>query len=316
MGTIKAVFALLKDTVAAFLQDKATLYAAGLAYYTVFSLAPLLVFVITVAGAFIGRSAAGEQIVTQLEFIVGADLGGFVEELITTLNEQEAAGTITALSLVGLFFAASGIFNQLRNSLNIIWGIVAQRPSGSREWLLMVRSRAIPFLMVFVLGFLLSISVLFDTVLGIAEARLGGFFPEAARLLPAIGNVVVPALTFVTFTLVYKVLPDAWTRWRDVALGGLLATVLFLAGRSVLAYFLVLTNTGSVYGTAGSLIVLLVWVYFSANLLLLGAEFIWLYALRHGRPIRPNAVARFEGDLLVDEQTATPSGLRPDERIL
>lgn len=312
---IRAVFSLLKDTVAAFLQDKASLYAAGLAYYTIFSLAPLLVFVITVAGAFIGRTAAGEQIVNQLQFIVGADIGGFVEELIVTLNEQEGAGTITLLSLIGLLFGASGIFNQLKNSLNIIWGIIVERPSGTREWLLMARSRAIPFLMVFLFGLLLSISVLFDTILSMAETRLGAFFPEAAGLLPVVSQFVVPALTFVTFALIYKWLPDARTRWIDVALGALVVTVLFLIGRLVLAYFLILTNTGSVYGTAGSLVVLLVWVFFSANLLLLGAEFIWLYGLRHGRPIRPNDLARFEGEPLVDEQPSAP-GLRPDERVV
>lgn len=315
METIKTIFRLLKDTVAAFLQDKATLYAAGLAYYTVFSLAPLLVFVITVAGAFIGRSTAGEQIVAQMRYIFGAELGGFIEELVASLNEQEATGTITLLSAIGLLLGASGIFNQLKNSLNIIWGLIVHRPSGTREWLLMVRSRAIPFLMIFVFGLLLSVSVLFDTALGIAQARLGIFFPHAARLLPTIGRFAVPALTFVTFALIYKLLPDAWTRWRDVALGALLATFLFLVGRYFLAFFLTISNTGSVYGTAGTLIVLLVWIYFSANLLLVGAEFIKVYAQRHGQPIRPNQLARFEGDPVVEQGVPGPSGLRPDERV-
>jgi len=128
MQTVLAAFRLLADTVRAFLQDKATLYAAGLAYYTVFSLAPLLVFVIAVAGFFIGRSAANDQIVRQLQILLGAELGGFVEELVTAVSNQNSTGAVTALSLLGLFFGAAGIFNQTRNSINILWGLVARPP--------------------------------------------------------------------------------------------------------------------------------------------------------------------------------------------
>ena len=316
MQTIKSVLILLRDTVAAFLQDRATIYAAGLAYYTVFSLAPLLVFVVTVAGFFIGRSAASDQIVIQLQMIVGPDLGGFLEELLVALNDQSSAGTVTVVSLVGLLFGAGGIFNQIKNSVNILWGLVPRRPRGTRDYLHMVRSRAIPFLMVFLFGFMLSATVLVDTVLALAQSRLAVFFPELAEALPSLSRIIVPVLTFVTFALSYKLLPDARVRWRDVWPGALLATLLFQFGRYLLTLFLDFSGTGSAYGAAGSLVVLLVWVFFSANLLLLGAEFIKLYATRFGRPIRPGPTARFEGDPIVEEGAPGPSGLSLDERVL
>lgn len=316
MQMIKAGFRLLADSVAAFLQDKATLYAAGLAYYTIFSLAPLLVFVIAVAGFFIGRSAASDQIVMQLQIIVGAELGGFLEDLVRAASDRTSVGTATALSLIGLLFGASGIFNQIRNSVDILWGLVVRSPRSTRDWLLAARSRAIPFLMVFLFGLVLSAVVLLDTVLSLVQNRLAGFFPELSQALPSLSRILVPLLALVTFALIYKLLPDARVRWRDILPGAVLATVLFLAGRSLLALFLERNQTGSAFGAAGSLVVLLVWVYFSANVLLLGAEFIKLYALRHGRPIRPNAVARFDGDPVAEEHGDRPAGLSLDERVL
>ena len=180
----------------------------------------------------------------------------------------------------------------------------------------MVRSRAIPFLMVFLFGFMLSAAVLVDTVLALAQSRLAVFFPKLAEALPSLSRIIVPVLTFVTFALSYKLLPDARVRWRDVWPGALLATLLFQFGRYLLTLFLDFSSTGSAYGAAGSLVVLLVWVFFSANLLLLGAEFIKLYATRFGQPIRPGHTARFEGDPIVEEGAPGPSGLSLDERVL
>ena len=315
METIVAGLKLLRDTVSAFLQDKAMLYAAGLAYYTVFSLAPLLVFIIAVAGFFIGRSAASDQIVQQLQMIMGAELGGFLEELVAAVADQTGTGTITALSVAGLLFGAAGIFNQIRNSVDILWGLVVRPPRSGRDWLLTVRSRAIPFVMVFFFGLVLSAVVMLDTVLVLVENRLAAFFPELSAALPSLGGVFVPLLAFATFALIYKLLPDARARWRDILPGAALATILFLIGRYLLAVYLDKSQTGSAFGAAGSLVVLLLWVYVSANILLLGAEFIKLYALRHGRPIRPSAVARFEGDP-VEELPPGPTGLPLDERVL
>ncbi len=314
MRLLHAVFLLIKDSVAAFLRDQATIYAAGLAYYTIFALAPLLILVIAVSGFFIGRSAASDQIILQLQYLVGAQLSGFLEGIVGAINDQTAGGALTAISVVGLLLGASGIFNQLKTALNILWGIMADRPENAREVLLLARSRAIPFLMIFVLGLMLSVVVLLEAIAGIVQARLEVLFPEAAALVPSINWVIIPGLTFLTFALIYKVLPDARTRWRDIALGALLATLLFLLGRYVLFQFLTPGGNSAVYGAASSLIGLLVWVYYSAIILLLGAEFIKVYAARYGQPIRPSETARFRGDPVISDWASTKT-LQPDDRL-
>jgi len=314
MRLLHAVFLLIKDSVAAFLRDQATIYAAGLAYYTIFALAPLLILVISVSGFFIGRSAASDQIIRHLEYLVGAQLTGFLEGVVRAINNQAAGGALTVISVVVLLLGASGIFNQLRTALNILWGIVADRPENAREVLLLARSRTIPFLMIFVLGLMLSMVVLLETLAGIVRARLEVLFPEAAALMPSINWFIIPGLTFLTFTLIYKVLPDARTRWRDVALGALLAMLLFLLGRYVLFQFLTPGSNSAVYGAASSLIGLLVWVYYSAIILLFGAEFIKVYAARYGQPIRPSETARFRGDPVISDWASTKT-LQPDDRL-
>ncbi len=293
MKILKAGFHLLKDTLIEFFKDRASIFAAGLAYYTIFSIAPLLVFVTGMAGLFIGRTAAAEQLALQLQYLVGSDLAGFLEEMTETLSSRTANRTAALLSVGGLIIGAGGIFNQLKTAINLIWGITNVSPKTRREWLLLARYRIIPFLMVFVFGLLLILAFIVEGIVGAINARFEVLFPEVGAILPQFSTFLIPALTFITFSLIFKFMPDAYSRWRDVAVGALVTTALFLVGRLLLAFILSLTNTGSLYGAAGSIIVMLVWIYFSAQILLFGAEFTWLYALRYGRPIRPNRMAMF-----------------------
>nr|MBP6016408.1 YihY/virulence factor BrkB family protein [Promineifilum sp.] len=152
--------------------------------------------------------------------------------------------------------------------------------------------RAIPFLMVFLFGFLFSLTVIAETLLSAVRSRFGVLFPEADALIPQINLLFIPFLSFITFLLILKLLPDARTRWRDMAVGALVTTVLFLIGRALLSIFISYSNTGSVYGAAGSIVILLLWIYYSAQIILYGAEFTWLYAMRHGRPIQPRRLSR------------------------
>lgn len=146
--------------------------------------------------------------------------------------------------------------------------------------------------MVFLLGFLLSLTVIVETLLSAVRARFEVLFPEATAFIPQISLLFIPLLTFITFLLVFKLLPDARTRWRDMAVGALVTTVLFLIGRGVLSIFMSYSNTGSLYGAAGSIVILLFWIYYSAQIILYGAEFTWLYAQRYGRAIRPRRLSR------------------------
>ncbi|HMT20413.1 MAG TPA: YihY/virulence factor BrkB family protein [Promineifilum sp.] len=302
MERLKSLLFIFRDALGAYFKDRAAIYAAGGAYYAVFSVAPLLVFMTAIVGLFIGHSTAGEQIALQLQFLVGPQLADFLAGLMETLTNRTANTTATILALIGLFIGAGGIFNQLRTALNLLWGITDVRPVTLRDWLYVARRRIIPFLMVFVFGLLFSLTFVIEAVLEIVRARFEVLLPEAVALLPSVSRFLIPLLTFVTFYLIFKLLPDAHNRRRDVAVGALVTTILFLIGRRLLIFFLSLSNTGSLYGAAGSIVILLIWVYFSAQILLYGAEFTRLYAQRHGHPIRPNRMAIF---LMSDELQAT-----------
>lgn len=303
MTHLKSIFFLFKDALSAFLKDRATIYAAGLAYYTIFSIAPLLVFVVSIAGFFIDRSLAREQVALQLQYLVGGELAGFIDQAMVALRDQATSRTLTIVSIVALLVAGTGVFRQLKVALNLIWGITDVRPSNSREWLLLARYRAIPFLSVFLLGAMLVLAVIMEAVLSVVQARFEVLFPEAGFLLPQLSRLIIPILTFAMFLYIFKALPDAHVRWRDAAVGAAVTTILFLIGRFILSIFLSFSDTGSVYGAAGSLIILLFWIYYSAQILLFGAEFTWLYALRHGQAIRPNRLAR----MMAGEQQAVNS---------
>lgn len=296
MNILKSIFLLFKDSLMAFFRDKASIYAAGLAYYMVFSIAPLLVFITAVAGIFIGRSAAGEQVTQQLQYLIGGDLAEFVGTAVNSLMDRSLNTTATVISAVVLLVTAGGIFRQLKVALNQVWGVVEVPPQNNRERLLLARNRVLPFLMVFVFVMLLSLSVILEALLGTIRARFAVLFPDTAAILPQFSRLLIPALTFVTFTLIFKLLPDTSTRWRDTAVGGLVTTILFMIGRWVLSIFLSFSNTGSIYGAASSVVILLFWIYYSAQILLFGAEFTWLYALRFGQPIRPKRLSRLAED--------------------
>lgn len=301
MSFLKSSFLLFKDAFSEFLKDRASIYAAGLAYYTIFSIAPLIVFVVTIAGFFIDRSLAREQVTLQLQYLLGQDLAGLIDQMTTALRDQATSRAATIVSIVALLIGATGIFRHLTTALNLIWGITDVRPKNRQEWLLMIRYRTIPFLMVFGLGFLLIAAVALEAIVAAVQARFEVLFPDAGALFPQFSRLFIPLLTFATFTFIFKALPYAHVRWRDAAVGGAVTTILFLIGRLLLSLFLSFSNTGSIYGAAGTLIILLFWVYYSAQILLYGAEFTWLYALRHGQSIRPNRLARMmDGDVITD----------------
>jgi membrane protein len=293
MAILKAGFNLFKDALVEFFKDRAAIYAAGLSYYAIFSIAPLLVFITSLVGLFIGRSEAAEQIALQLQYLVGSDLAGFLEGITQTLSDRTANRAATLLSIGALIIGAGGIFNQLKAAINLIWGITNISPKNRKEWFLLARYRVIPYLMVFVFGLLLSLAFVLETIVSAFKARFEVLFPDLGSLLPQFSLWLIPTLTFITFLLIFKFMPDAYSRWRDVAIGALVTTVLFLIGRQLLAFILSVTDTGSIYGAAGSIVIMLVWIYFSAQILLFGAEFTWLFSLRHGKPIRPNRMAAF-----------------------
>ena len=291
-----SIIYLFRDSLKAYFGDRSVMYAAGLAYYAVFAIAPLLVFVVTIAGILIGRSNALDQVFTQLQYLVGPQLAVLLTDLSETISRRTFTTGGTVLSIAGLLFSGAGIFSQLDEALNDIWGIRTIPPQSLHDRLILFRHKTAPFIIVLFLSILLSSSVLIDLVLVTLMDRLGRFLPQIAAVQPNINRLIIPFLSFAIFTVIYKWLPDARSRWRDVAVGALVTTVLFLIGRQLLFVYLERTDTISLYGTAGSIVVLLIWVYYSAQIVLFGAEFTKLYADRFGQPIEPRKMAVFEDD--------------------
>ena len=297
-----AILHLFRDTLKAYFSDRSITYAAGLAYYAVFAIAPLLVFTVAVAGFFIGHSSAAAVVAARVEYLVGPQVAALLAELVQELSRRTFSTGATVFSVIGLTLSAAGIFNQLDKALNDIWGIQTRRPQGFSQRLLLVRRRLMPFLTIFFLGVLLGFSVLVDTTSSALSARLSDILPQVAALLPQLSTLLIPLLAFATFAVIFKWLPDAQARWRDVAVGALLTVVLFSIGRLLLTTFLARSDQVSLYGAAGSFVLLLMWVYYSAQILLFGAEFTKLYADRFGQPITPRRLAYFE-----DEEAALRS---------
>ncbi|HTE53415.1 MAG TPA: YihY/virulence factor BrkB family protein [Kofleriaceae bacterium] len=287
---------LVKATFSEWVDDKASRLAAALAYYTAFSLAPLLVIAIGVAGLVFGDEAAQGRIVGELQSLMGPDGARFVEELIAASRRPASGITATVVGVVILLFGATGVFGELQDALNTIWGV---KPGPSRQGLRgILKDRLLSFTMVLGTGFLLLVSLALSAAFAVIGSRVGGLlpFPEAALQLV---NFLV-SLGFITllFALIFKVVPDAKIAWRDVWIGALITALLFSLGKLVIGLYLGKSTVTSSFGAAASLAVMLIWIYYSAQILFIGAEFTQVYATRFGSRIRParGAVALTDED--------------------
>ncbi len=296
------MIAVIKETFANWREDKASRLAAALAYYTVFSLSPLLVIVIAITGFVLGRRAAEGQIVGQIQNAVGATVANTIQTMIQNASNPRAGVIATVLGIVGLVFGASGVFNELQDGLNTVWNVMPRPDRGIRGT---IRDRLWSFAMVVGIAFLLLLSMIASAVVSALGGRFAQLLPGMA-FLPQLINLVVSFLVIaVLFAMVYKILPDVTLAWRDVWVGAAVSSLLFTAGKYGIGLYLAKTGAGSAYGAAGSLAVILLWVYYSAQILFLGAEFTQAYADHYGSRITPdrNAVS-------VHRQTAAPDAPR------
>ncbi|HID53015.1 MAG TPA: YihY/virulence factor BrkB family protein [Anaerolineae bacterium] len=284
MKIIKAIFGLLKEAVDRWGQDKAHLLAAALTYYMVFAMAPLLVIALGIVTAVLGEAVAQGALFGQLEQFMGAENTAYIYGLVQNVTAQRLGSTATIIGVVILLYASTNVFYQLKMVLNRIWRIDITPQNGLVEWL---KSRGQALLLVFtigLLGLLLVISLLVQTAvlavldeLGIVQGSSGFWFQTIAFYL----------LIMVLFAIVLKMLPDAHVAWRDVWLGAAVTAFFFIIGEYALSVFLRYFFVTSIYGAAGSLIAILYWVYYSTQILLLGAEFTYVYANTYGSKVRP-----------------------------
>lgn len=278
---LRSVISLLRSTIRSWQQDDASRLAAALAYYTTFSMAPVLVIVVAIAGAVFGQEAVQGELVNQLTGLMGRQSADIIQALLVNTQTSSAGGFWpTVISLVLLIFGATGVFSQLQTSLNLIWNAKPAK-QGPMQF---IRTRLLSFAMVAVIGFLLLVSL----ILSAGLAALGNIFAEAqvwAPLWQGINAILSFGVVTLLFGLIYKVLPDVKIAWRDVSVGALITALLFTIGKGLIGLYLGNSSVGSAYGAAGSLAVVLIWVYYSAQILFFGAEFTQVYANRYGSKI-------------------------------
>ncbi|VTT97808.1 Ribonuclease BN OS=Cystobacter fuscus DSM 2262 GN=D187_008324 PE=4 SV=1: Virul_fac_BrkB [Gemmataceae bacterium] len=278
--TLRDAAKVLKDSGAKFWDDNGPRLGAALAFYTALSLSPLLIAVVAIVGSVFGAEAARGELVEQLRDTTGEQAAVVIEQLVakSAAGGEGVAATVVAFAVA--LFGASNLFAELRNALNVIWHVPgSERPGGAIAFL---RGRLLAFALVGGAALLLVASLLLGAVLGAMEGRVSGYVPgwlNYGRVL----NVLVPfVLTTLLFAMIFKVLPDVRLAWSDVWLGALVTAALFAGGRYLIGLYLGRAAVGSAYGAAGTFVALLVWVYYSTQILLFGAELTFVYAQRHG----------------------------------
>ncbi len=286
MSRRSAAATFLREVYGQWSSDRALTHGAALAYYTLFSLAPLLVLVIAVAGLAFGRAAAEGEIVGQMADLVGENGAQMIQGMIARASAPATGIVAGAASILTMLFGASGVVGQLQSSLNEIWKAPPPAPTSSavRNAL---RRRAIALGLVLGVGFLLLVSLVVSAGLEALHRFASDRIPLAADVVPpinfAFSFVVITAL----FAMIYKILPDVRLEWRDVWIGAAVTALLFSLGKSAIGLYLGRAGVTSVYGAAGSLVLVLLWIYYSAQLLFIGAEFTEVYARTYGSRREP-----------------------------
>jgi membrane protein len=283
-------------------QDDVFELAAALAFYTVFSLAPIITIALWVAGFAFGSDAATRALVSQVEVLIGPNGAKVIQAVIDGVSRSEGGLVSNALALATLLLGSTAVFGQLQKSLNRIWDVTPEADQDALRHYL--KKRLLSFGLVLALGFLLLVSLLASAVLSALREAVTPSVPAVPALWPIAELAISFSVTALLFAAVYKLLPDARIAWRDAAVGGAVTALLFSLGKLVIGVYLGRASLGSAYGAAGSFVVLVVWVYYSAIVCFLGAEFTQVFARRHGARIRaePYAVRTGEkSDALVEE---------------
>lgn len=281
----KSLWTMLRETTVDWSEDHAARLAAALAYYTVLSIAPMLVLAVAVAGLVFGEDAARGQIAAQVGAVVGPEAGVAIQTIIANAKTPNAGIAGTVVGVAVLLFGASGVFGELQSALNTVWEVEPKPGRGVRGF---IAQRFFSFTMVLGVAFLLLVSLLLSAALSAVGAVIATSLPGGATVWQVVNFVASLGLITVLFAMIFKVVPDAKVAWRDVWVGAFFTALLFSLGKWALGLYLGRASMASPYGAAGSLIVLVVWVYYAAQILLLGAEFTQVYARRKGDRIQPS----------------------------
>ena len=303
----KETGALLLDAYRGFSSDNALKMSASLAYYTIFSIAPLLLIVIWAIGFLYGEHVAGQtsiqrEIFSELAGLFGQEVAEQVQQVVEKISISNKSGIGIAIGIGTLIIGSTTIFIEIQDSLNTIWRL---RPKPRKGWLKMIINRALSFSMVLGLGFLLFASLLLNGIIMALSNQISQYFPELSLWMIEWVNIGLTFLVITTlFGTIFGVLPDARLRFRDILGGALFTAALFMLGRYLISIYIRFGAPASAYGAAGTIIVLRLWIYYSAAILYFGAEFTKVYAQRYGKGIRPASYAV----RIVQQEQELPSG--------
>ncbi len=301
-------FKLLSGAFNGFLDDKGLKLGASLAYYTVFSLAPLLLLLISIAGAIYGKDAINNKIFGEINGLVGNDAAKQIQDMIKNVSLSGKTTSAVVIGGITLLFGATSVFAEIQDSINMIWKVKAKPKRG---WLKLIQDRLLSSSLIVALGFLLIVSLVVNGMVLALSDILTRFLPGITIIFVQAINLVISFLVItVLFGVIFKVLPDVKIGWKDVRSGALFTAVLFMIGRLLIGLYISTTGAGSTYGAAGSLIVILVWVYYTAAILYFGAEFTQVYAEHKGVKIEPAnyAVHVQQTEVEKDVSVLPPSG--------
>ncbi len=283
----KNIWSFTKEMIQEYNEDDCFTLGAALSYYTVFSIAPIIVIIIAAAGFIFGPEAIRGEVYDKLSGLLGAEVAEQIQNLVKNAYQSNAGVVATVIGLVTLVFGATGVVNQLKKSLNMVWDMKATPKNGLLQFAL---DRVMSLAMILAIGFILLVALVIEGIVAALSDRIEQLLPSVSGpLLVSINFVISLILTGLLFSLILKYLPDARVAWRDVITGGIFTALLFALGRFGIGLYMAKSNVGETFGAAGFLVVLLVWVYYSSQILFLGAEFTNVYARRYGSKILPSA---------------------------
>lgn len=280
----KNAFLLLKQTAKEWSNQDVPRLGAALSFYTLFAIAPLFVIVLAVAGLWFGEEAARRELFGQVSGLVGSEGGKAIQSLVVAADKPKTGVWATVIAAVTLLVGATSVFVQLQDSLNSVWGVRRKPGGGLRHF---IKDRLLSFALIVGIGFLLLVSLVLSAGLSVLGKFMGGLLPAQEVLLQVINFVVSFGVITLLFAMIFKVLPDVKIAWREVWIGAMITALLFNLGKFLLGLYLGRSSVTSAYGAAGSLVIVLLWVYYSAQILFFGAKFTQIYASRYGSRLEP-----------------------------
>jgi len=291
MNTAKKIFESVKKAGGQFATDNAIKLSASLSYYTIFALAPLLILIISLVGLFLGTDAVRGKIYGEINDVVGNAAALQIQEIIQNIRATKHTVAGAIIGFIALLVGATGVFTEIQDSINFIWSIRAKPKKG---WLKLLKNRLLSFSLIVSLGFLLLVSLMVNAMMDVLSEYFKVYFADATVYIFYVLNLaLIFAVITCLFAVIFKVLPDATIRWKDAFVGASLTAILFIVGKFLISFYLGRSNIGVTYGAAASVIIILLWVYYSSIILYFGAEFTHVYALNYGGGVVPDDTAVF-----------------------